>query len=105
MRSTEFKLLALTLGIQLVLISSMLLLDQLPETAVRHFVGMTCFICSLAIPFVGYIVALYGAPFLSRVPRVLKVCGLVLLSLVLTGIGHLLALAVFMSAGVPLRHD
>ena len=105
MRATQFKLLALTLGLQLVLISALLLIDRLPETAPRHVIGMTCSIASILIPYAGYIFALYGAPFISRAPRVLKILALGFISIALTGVGHVFALVLFMSAGVPLRHD
>ena len=105
MRATQFKLLALTLGVQLILISALLLLDHLPETAPRHDIGMACSVASILIPFAGYIFALYGAPFISRAPRVLKRLALCFISLALTGAGHVFALVLFTSAGVPLRHD
>ena len=105
MRATQFKLLALTLGVQLILISSLFLLDRLPETAPMHVISMTCSIASFLVPYAGYIFALYGAPMISRVPRVLKMLAPGLISVALTAAGHLFALVLFMSAGVPLRHD
>ena len=105
MRAAQFKLLALTLGVQLILISALLLLDHLSKTAPRDVLGMACSVSSILIPFAGYIFALYDAPFISRAPRVLKMLALCISSLALTGAGHVFALVIFTSAGVPLRHD
>jgi hypothetical protein len=105
MKAKHFKLLGLVLGVQLILLSALILFTYHPETSFWHVIGMMCSVGTFLVAYGGYIFALYSAPFISRAPPIVKMLALGFISLALTGAGYLFAIFLFTCVGIPLSHN
>src|SRR3977135_3771934 len=85
MRPEQYKLLALTFAVQ-VLLYAVMVIWRFPTWA----------IWPMLLPLFGYAVALYGTPILAKSSAILKMCVITVCAILLTMLAHIVLGALFL---------